>query len=84
MNCLFLGVLLACCSAVTPLHFYPLRDDPLSSPVQHRHWVKASDVFGNTMKFCGYRGVADWAGLEACKDRIAHHHWSDTPAHPGS
>ena len=62
-----LSVLLACCPGAGAIRFYPLRDAPLASPVQHRHWVKAPSVFGSTMHFCGYRGTADWEGLEACK-----------------
>ena len=52
-------------SATPPLRLYPLRDEPLSSPVQQRHWVKAPSVFGNTTHFCGYRGNADSADLDA-------------------
>lgn len=31
-----------------PLRLYPHRDNPLSSPVQHRHFVKAPSIFGDT------------------------------------
>jgi hypothetical protein len=58
-------LLLGAAGGAAPLRLYPLRDDPLASPVQHRHWVKAPSVFGNTTHFCGYRGNADWADLEA-------------------
>jgi hypothetical protein len=55
-----------CAASDAPaLRLYPWRDEPLSSPVQRRHFVKAPTVFGNTTHFCGYRGNADAADLDA-------------------